>query len=356
MRGLVTTGPTDSVRQMGTSPPNRFGAGPARILIVIGGDRLYKSSTPGRFKVVGLSDVDGLIPETTQTKRLNLGLELDLLLMTLKQQKGGGDLSAFNCVLNLVSEPDHSPNTLEALHLLLRGYHGRVINRPEAVLRTSRDEVANVLRGIPGLLVPRVVLFRGGDLDAALESVTGAGLMFPLIVRLPATHRGRTMVLVEDEDQFRSAVATEQDYFAIEFVDYRGADGLYRKYRMWSFGGRQIFRHLAITDHWIVHITPGNEFMADRPDLIDEEVRLMERLEGAFPDQVHAIVAAIGERLSLDCFGVDFGFHSDGRMVLFEANAAMSFFPLVTNPRFEHRGKLFAPAQEAFQAMLGLHD
>jgi hypothetical protein len=340
---------------MGTSRPKSFGAGTARILIVLGGDRIYRSST-GRLRIVGLSDVDGLVPEAVATQRLNLTMDLEPVLMMLKQQSGGGDLSAFDCVLNLVSEADHSPNTLEALKLLLRGYGGRVINRPEAVLRTSREEVANVLCGIPGLLVPRVLRFRGGDPVAALGAVTGAGLIFPLIIRLPATHRGRTMVLVEDEEQFRSAVATEHEYIAIEFVDYRGADGLYRKYRTWSFGGRQVFRHLAITDHWIVHVTPGNDFMIDRPDLIEEEVRLMERLEGAFPDQVHAIVAEIGERLDLDCFGVDFGLLPDGRMVLFEANAAMSFFPLVKHPRFEFRGRLLAPAQEAFMAMLGLHD
>lgn len=341
---------------MGTSPPTPSGASPGTILVVSGGDRMYPSSTPGRFKIVGLADVDGLIAEGAQTKRLNLTVDLEPLLMTLRQQSGGGDLSAFTCVLNLVAEPDHSPNTLEALHLLLRGYGGRVINRPEAVLRTSREEVANALAGIPGLLVPRVLRFRGGDPDAALQAVSGAGLAFPLIVRRTATHRGRTMVVVEDADAFRSAVSEEQEFFAIEFVDYRSADGLNRKYRIWSFGGRLVLRHLAVTDHWIVHVTPGNEFMIDRPDLIEEEVRLMERLEGAFPDRVHAIVAAIGERLDLECFGVDFGFLPDGRMVLFEANAAMSFFPLVTHPRFAYRGKLLAPAREAFMAMLGLRD
>ena len=341
---------------MGTSPPKSFGALPRRLLIVYGGDQIYRTSTPGRFRFIGVSDVDGLVPEAVRTKRLNLGVDLEPLLMMLKQQTSGGDLSAFDCVLNLVSEADRSPNTLEALRLLLRGYKGRVINRPEAVLRTSREEVANVLSGIPGLLVPRVLRFRGGDPDAAVAAVTGAGLAFPLIVRRTATHRGRTMVLVEDEDQFRSAVSPNLEYLAIEFVDYRSADGLYRKYRIWSFGGRQVFRHLAITDQWIVHVTPGNEFMIDRPDLIDEEVRLMERPEGAFPDQVHAIIAEIGERLGLDYFGVDFGFHPDGRMVLFEANAAMTYFPMVPHPRWEFRRALLAPAQEAFAAMLGLHD
>ena len=341
---------------MGTSPTESSGAGRARVLIVYGGDRIYPTSTPGRLRYKGVSDVDGLIPETVSTKRLNLGMDLEPLLMMLRQQSGGGDLSAFGCVLNLVSEADRSPNTLEALRLLLRGYRGRVINRPEAVLRTSREEVANVLSGIPGLLVPRVLRFRGGDPDAALAAVIGAGLNFPLIVRRTATHRGRTMALVENEDQFRSAVSTELEHLAIEFVDYRSADGLYRKYRIWSFGGRQVFRHLAITDQWIVHVTPGNDFMFDRPDLVEEEMRLMERPEGAFPDPVHAIVAEIGERLGLDYFGVDFGFHSDGKMVLFEANAAMTYFPMVPHPRWEFRRALLAPAQEAFAAMLGLHD
>ena len=341
---------------MATSPAKSSGAGRARVLVVYGGDRIYPTSTPGRFRYIGLSDVDELLSKSVPTKRLNLGMDLEPLLMMLKQQSGGGDLSAFSCVLNLVSDADHSPKTLEALQLLLRGYRGRVINRPEAILRTSRDDVANVLTGIPGLHVPRVLRFRGGDADAALAAVTGAGLGFPLVIRQPASHRGRTMVFVEDEVQFRSAVADDRDYFAIEFIDYRSADGLFRKYRSWSFGGRQVFRHLAATDHWIVHVGPSIDFMLDRPDLIDEEVRLLERREGAFPDQVHAIVAEIGERLGLECFGVDFAFHPDGRMILFEANAAMSFFPMVRHPRYEYRRNILPPAQEALMATLGLHD
>ncbi len=341
---------------MATSPPSHSGAEATRVLIVIGGDHVYKTAKPGRFKVVGIADVDGLLPETVQTKRLNLSFDLEPMLMMLKQQGSGGHLSGFDCVLNLVSEPDRSPTTLEVLQLMLRGYGGRVINRPEAVLRTTRDQVANVLSDIPGLLVPRILRVRGGDPDAALEAVSRAGLVFPLIIRRTATHRGRTMVLIEDEDQFRSAVTTEDEYFAIEFVDYRSADGLYRKYRTWSFGGQQVFRHLAVTEHWIVHVTPGNEYMIGRPELIDEEVRLMERTEGAFPDQVHDIVAEIGKRFGLDYFGVDFGFHPDGRMVLFEANASMTFFPLVVDPRFAFRQQLFAPAQQAVKAMLGLRD
>jgi hypothetical protein len=337
------------------APPDRQAANrPPRLLIVYGGDHAYQGYAPGRVRYQGLSDVDQLLSDAVPANRLNLGKDLHRALLMLKQRGSGGDLSAYHCVLNLVSDADTCPITLQALSLLLRGYGGRVINRPEAVLRSSRDQVANALSGVPGLMVPKVVRFRGGAGDDALEAV--AGLSFPIIVRQPGTHTGRTMVVVDDEAAFLAAVTDAGEYFATEFVDYRSADGLYRKYRIWSFGGRQVFRHLATTNQWNVHVTPGNEFMYDRPDLIEEEVRLMERPEGAFPDEVHAIVATIGERLGLDYFGVDFAFLPDGRMVLFEANAAMNYFPMVPDPRFQFRERLLAPGQEAFMAMLGLQD
>ena len=65
---------------MGTRPPKNSAGGTARLLIVIGGDRLYRSSTPGSLKIVGLSDVDGLVPEAVRTKRLNLSFDLQPLL------------------------------------------------------------------------------------------------------------------------------------------------------------------------------------------------------------------------------------------------------------------------------------
>jgi hypothetical protein len=70
-----------------------FGAGakPASTLVVTGGDRIYKSPTPGRGRITGLSDVDGLLPDAVATRRLDLSLDLEPLLMMLKQQSGGGD-------------------------------------------------------------------------------------------------------------------------------------------------------------------------------------------------------------------------------------------------------------------------
>ena len=264
------------------------------------------------------------------------------------------DLSRFDCVLNLVTDADQQPRTLEALHKLLRPYRGRVINRPEAVLRTTRDLVAKRLAGMPGLRVPKILRLHNPKPGAASAAAQRACCAFPLIVRHRRhAHRQDPRLGRRYAWRLSTACAGRGDFILTEFVDFRSADGLYRKYRIWGFGSRSIFRHLAITDEWNVHITDANRFMFDRPALIEEEVRLMETPEGAFPDAVHATFGAIRERLGLDFFGLDFGFDADGQMVLFEANATMNFFPLVVDPRFAFRQKLHAPAEEAFLAMLG---
>jgi hypothetical protein len=51
---------------------------------------------------------------------------------------------------------------------------------------------------------------------------------------------------------------------------------------------------------------------------------------------------------------MDFAMTRDGQLVLFEANATMSFFPFSSDPQFEYLRRCFAPAQAAFRELLGL--
>jgi len=45
---------------------------------------------------------------------------------------------------------------------------------------------------------------------------------------------------------------------------------------------------------------------------------------------------------------------ADGKVVLFEANATMSFFPFAPDPQFEYLRLVIEPAQRAFRELLGL--
>ena len=72
---------------------------------------------------------------------------------------------------------------------------------------------------------------------------------------------GKVIGVVNDAAELDTAAAGEGEFFLIEFVDFRSGDGLYRKYRLWSFGGRTIFRHLVVTDNWNVHVSERLRFM-----------------------------------------------------------------------------------------------
>lgn len=318
----------------------------APLLIVHGSDRDASAKADGQgFKVGGNSDIYQLLPQSIAVDQVNMSKQF----LTAAARP---DPKLYPVVLNLCTDPDQHPRTLERIGKLLRGYKGRLINKPEAVQRTTRDQVARRLAGIDSLRVPKIVRLRNPKPGAASAAAQKAGQAFPLIVRRAGTHTGRIIAVVNDGQELDAAAAGEGEFFLIEFVDFRSDDGLYRKYRLWAFGGRTIFRHLIISDNWNVHVSERTRFMVDRPELIAEEMKLLGRPDGAFHQSVHRTFDAVKQRIGLDFFGMDFGFGRDGGLILFEANATMNFFPLEPHPRFSYLGEIRGPAQDAFQAML----
>jgi hypothetical protein len=323
-----------------------IGARTAPLLIVLGSDAGPAAKAQGGgYRVTGSSDVYKLLPETMPFEQLNLSKQF-------LRQRGLPNLAGYDQVLNLITDPDQHSQSLETLRKLLRGFRGRVINRPEAVLRSTRDLVARRLAGVAGLRVPAAVRLRNAKPGAAAAAAERAAIAFPAILRRAGTHGGNIVGRVEGLDDLRARISEPGDYLLTEFVDFRSPDGLYRKYRLWSFGGKAVLRHMVISDSWNVHVRERARFMADRPQLIDEEIQALRRSEGAFPDAIHAMFRDVQQRIGLDFFGMDFAIDGQGRAVLFEANATMSFFPLVSDPRFAYLERILAPARDAFEAML----
>ncbi len=259
------------------------------------------------------------------------------------------DLSSFRCLVNLITEPEHNAQALRNLGMMLKGFGGKVVNRPEAVLRSGRDEVAGRLAGVPGLLAPQVVRFTA---ENAAEAIARAGLRFPAILRKVGTHSGKIAGRF-DRPVDIPPLPAGIEHIATQFVDFQSSDGLYRKYRVFFFGRHIIFRHMLVSDDWDVHARDRQRFMADRPDLLEEEMTMFAS-ERPFPPEVHRVLEQVRDRMMLDFFGMDFGIAADGRVVLFEANATMNFFPFLDDPRFHHVLRSLAPARQAYRQMLGL--
>lgn len=324
-----------------------IGARKAPLLVVIGSDEAPREKARGGFSLAGNSDVHQLIPESVRFDELNLSKRF---------LKEGNRLEPghYDCVLNLVTDPDQHPRTLARLAKLLRGYKGKVINRPEAVLKSTRDLVARRLANVDGLRVPKVLRLHNPKPGAAGVAAGRAGLSFPVIIRRAGTHTGDIIGLVDHPGALDSACQGGGDFIVIEFVDFVSSDGLYRKYRSWSFGGRAVLKHAVVSDKWNIHNKDRDRVMLGRPDLIAEERRMLSRPEGDFPEPVHAMFRQVQQRMGLDFFGMDFGIDASGRAILFEANATMSFIMKASNPTFQYLDAAVEPAKAAFREMLKL--
>jgi hypothetical protein len=323
---------------------------PAKLLFIIGSDR------DDRMVVVG--GQLNISASTDLHLLLDNRIPVDRTLMTrnfFRQQRVLDP--GYECIFNLITEAEENSRVLENLRKFVRGYRGRIVNRPEAVLQSTRDLVARKLAGMPGLVAPRVLRLRAGKASAAAQLVERAGLQFPVIVRRVGTHTGEIVGRFDDLDALRAGEIGGGEHLATEFTDFRSADGLYRKYRVFFVGRRRVFRHMLVSEDWNVHAKDRQRVMAEQPELIAEEQQMFATAEGAFPDEVQQVLTAVRERMALDFFGMDFGVARDGRVVLFEANATMNFFPLSPDPRFAYLARCVEPARNAFYDLLGLpHD
>lgn len=319
----------------------------APILYIVGADDPEKLKIEGRrFQVAGSSDIYKLLGPHQPFHRLQM-------TANYFRQAKRPDLAGYNCFLNLITEPEGNDRVLDNLRKLLRGVPGKVVNRPEAVVRSTRDQVARLLSGIDGLRVPRAVGLRKLKPDMALRSIEGAGVRYPVILRETGTHTGRIVGCFDGPAGLGAALG-RGEYIATEFVDFRSADGVYRKYRVFFIGSHILFRHMLASDEWNVHAKDRRRYMLPRPELLEEEKALFDHVENPFGAAVMDVLKAVRGRMALDYFGMDFGIAPDGQVVLFEANATMNFFPFLPDPEFAYVQACLAPAQAAFRELVGL--
>jgi hypothetical protein len=320
----------------------------APLLYIVGADEPEAISRQGRKVGFGGS--------TDLHKLLGKGETLHRLHVTPNffRQQRRPELLHYSCIINLITEAEINSRVLDNLRKLLRDHPGKVVNRPEAVLRSTRDQVARRLAGIPGFVAPQVVRLKASKPAIAAQAIKQADLQFPVIVRQAGTHSGKIVGCFDSVDDIQAALSGSEPHIATEFVDFRSPDGLYRKYRMFFIGRHIIFRHMLVSDEWNIHARDRKRFMAGRTELLDEEKRLFVNPAGAFPPEVSQVLKEVRERMALDFFGMDFGIAADGRVVLFEANATMNFFPFMGDPQFAYVQQCYAPAQQAFREMVGL--
>jgi hypothetical protein len=251
----------------------------------------------------------------------------------------GGDTAPLDAAplpdlfLNTVACADSARVTLHALaDWLDRHPHLPVVNHPRAVLATTRDGNARRLGALADTVFPRTLRLRTAATPAA--TLATLDLRPPFILRATGRQTGRDMHRCLDEAAALAALeklGPDRDCYAIAYVDARAPDGLSRKARAFFIDGRVHPVAWLASDHWQIHSGDRYRIMAGNDALQAQERLYLADPQAAMGDRAWTALQAVGETLALDFAGVDFAVLPDGRLCVYEANAAMRH-------NFDHAG------------------
>ncbi|MGI4954055.1 MAG: ATP-grasp domain-containing protein [Janthinobacterium lividum] len=313
------------------------------------------TSGPAPVRVLALMSPGDLMANTPLDFVTNhLDVQLDLLFMRPGQALPE-TVPEHDVMICASSEPD--PATLDAMSRLYQAWPRPVLNNPACLPLLARDRLPAVLGDIPGLLCPATAVVAREGLEAAgggrvaLEDVAACG-GFPVLVRPVGSHAGIGLEKVEGPDALAAYLRRTPDaqFYVTEFVDYGGADGLFRKYRVGFIEGEAFLCHMAASEHWMVHYL--NAGMAESPAKRALEAEAMAGFDAGFGARHAAAFRALHAALGFDFYSLDCGELPDGRLLVFEADQAAIIHLMDPVDLFPYKHVQMRRVFTAFEAML----
>jgi hypothetical protein len=175
---------------------------------------------------------------------------------------------------------------------------------------------------------------------------------FPLIVRPTDSHAGRGLSKLDTHSDIAAYLnsRTGDDFFLSRFVDYRGSDGLYRKYRIVFVDGCAYACHMAISDRWDIWYL--NADMAASVEKRSEEQHFMESFDAEFAARHKIALAGLAQKIGLEYFAIDCAETKGGDLLLFEADNAMIVHDMDPPDIFPYKPAQMRRIFDTFVAML----
>jgi hypothetical protein len=308
--------------------------------------RLLAFMAPGDF--MANTPVEFLLEES--------GIRLDILYVA-QGMPLPSSIPDHDVAIVAIAESAENRPLLAAMEAVTRNWPAPVVNAPELISRLTRDGACNLLRDIPGLLVPANMRMN----RATVEDIAGGGLpieallpkgRWPLIVRPVDSHGGQGLekLSVPEELQAYLGKHAAAEYYVAPFVDYRSDDGLYRKYRIALIDGQAYGCHLAISRHWMVHYL--NADMQNNAVNRAEEARFLTHFDAEFGARHKEALAAIAVRSGLDYAQIDCAETPDGQLLLFEIGTAMIVHAMDPADVFPYKKAAMTKVFTAFTDML----
>jgi hypothetical protein len=253
-------------------------------------------------------------------------------------------------VVNLISDVDQAGAMLPLAADLVEGLGKPTINDPRKIQRTTRDAVAELLTGIQGCRIPRILRQQAGTELSVASLQTALPQAISILARPVGTHGGDDFDKLDGADELAAYLAkpADTDRYFIEYADYRSADGFFRKYRFIFVDDQVLPYHLAIADDWKVHHV--NTDMANQVWMQEEEAAFLNDPSLVFNAGHYQALREIQQRIGLEYFGIDCGVDTNGDLLVFEVNASMLVHD--DNAEFPYKDPAVRAIKAAFDAML----
>ena len=322
--------------------------------------RLYRSpcSTPSpRLRVLALAaptDIGG----NTPLEFLLEGADMELhTLYVVPGKPLPQPLPRHDIAIVVAPDSQCVSDALIEIGQLVRTWPKPVLNLPQHIYQLDRDRLHAMLKSIPGVSIPttaRVSRKRLGDIahDSNLlrNCIVDGG--FPLIVRPIDCHAGQGLDKLDSASDIDAYLSQrpESSFFISPYVDYRGTDGLFRKYRIVFVDGRPHACHMAISDQW--KIWYYNADMAQCAAHRAEEARFMTNFDDEFAARHSAALAETASRINLEYFGIDCAETKDGKLLIFEADNVMIVHNMDPADIFPYKAPHMRKIFDSFTAML----
>ena len=283
-----------------------------------------------------------------------------LTLYVIPQVEWPASLPDHDVAIVIASDSQQCRDALRKIDRMASRWPRPLLNPPRLVCNLDRDKLHRLLDGIEGLEIPAttgVTRRQLSDLSRSADVLgdIAADLAFPVIVRPRGSHAGLGLAKIDDQAAMARYLGAreEQEFFISRFVDYSGADGLFRKCRIVFIDGRPYACHMAIADRWdLWYLNAG--MSADAGKRREEET-FMRSFDTGFARRHQAALTELAQRIGLDYFTIDCAEAKSGSLLIFEADNTAIVHDMDPPEVFPYKLPQMRKAFDAFAAMLERH-
>lgn len=264
-----------------------------------------------------------------------------------------GDLPEHDLLFVAIAESDANRALLEHWTPHLINWPRPVLNDPRRILRLSRDSAWQQLQNLPGVVMPMTWRLSREQVEALAQGVRSEDLPpYPVLIRPLDSHAGHGLARIEDVGQLAAFLEqhASEAFFLSPFVDYRDAEGRFRKIRVMLVDGQPFVVHMAISDHWMIHYL--NAEMDASAWKREAEAEFMQQFDAGFAARHADALVAIHAATGLDYVGIDCAELPDGQLLIFEIDPAMVVHDMDPVDRYPYKPPAMQRIFAAFRALL----